>query len=171
MMELIQSDDLCAEEEEVYESTMMWLKYDLKERVKYLPVLIKSIRLSLISVDYLDNTVQEEDLIQSDIACMRCLFHAYKVHRQTKTMDNGSILNYNITHRKFTKKSQSFNIFGNQCFKDDNISPLNNFLLIKDSPEFMSFKFEQIMELIKSDDLCAEELQVCIQQQKKKLGK
>ncbi|XP_029348475.1 kelch-like protein 2 isoform X2 [Acyrthosiphon pisum] len=160
MMELIQSDDLCAEEEEVYESTKMWLKYDLKERLKYLPVLINSIRLSLIPVDYLDSTVQEEDLIQSDIACMRCLFHAYKVHRQTKTMDNESVLNYNITHRKFTQKSQLFNIFGNQCSKDDHISPLNNFLLIKDSPEFMSLTFEQIMELIKSDDLCAEELQV-----------
>ncbi|CAI6371820.1 unnamed protein product [Macrosiphum euphorbiae] len=160
IMELIQSDDLCAEEEEVYESTMMWLKYDLKERLKYLPELIKSIRLSLISVDYLDSTVQEEDLIQSDNSCMRCLVHAYKVHRQTTTMDNESVSTYNITHRKFTQKSQSFNILGNQHFKDDNISRLKNFLLIKDSPEFMSFEFEQIMELIKSDDLCAEELQV-----------
>jgi len=45
---------------------MMWLKHDLKERLKYMPELIKSIRLSLMSVDYLDNTVQAEDLIQSD---------------------------------------------------------------------------------------------------------
>ncbi|XP_060861689.1 kelch-like protein 3 isoform X2 [Metopolophium dirhodum] len=160
MMELIQSDDLCAEEEEVYESTMMWLKHDLKKRLKYMPQLIKSIRLCLMSVDYLDSTVQEEDLIQSDNTCMRCLFHAYKVHRQIKTVDNESVLAYSITHRKFTKKSQSFNILGNEHDKDNINSSLENFLLIKDSPEFMSLKFEQLMELIKSDDLCAEELQV-----------
>jgi len=34
---------------------------------------------------------------------------------------------------------------------------------IKDLPEFMSLPFEQFMELIKSDDLCAEEIEVCIQ--------
>jgi len=53
----------------VYESTMMWLKHDLNERLKYLPELIKSIRFSLMPVDYLDTTVQEEDLIQSDNTC------------------------------------------------------------------------------------------------------
>ncbi|CAI6349429.1 unnamed protein product [Macrosiphum euphorbiae] len=153
MMELLQSDDLCAEEEKVYESTMTWLKHDLKERLKYLPELIKSIRLSLMSVDYLDSAVQEEDLIQSNIECMRYLLHAYKVHRQIKTMDNETVMTYNIERRKFSQESQSLkNILGNEYFKD--------FLLIIDSPEFMSFKFEQIMELIKSDDLCAEELQV-----------
>jgi len=45
----------------------MWLKHDQKERLKYLPELFKSIRLSLMPIDYLYNTVQEEDLIRSDI--------------------------------------------------------------------------------------------------------
>ncbi|XP_008189681.2 kelch-like protein 3, partial [Acyrthosiphon pisum] len=67
MMELIQSDDLHAEEEEAYESIMMWLKYDLNERLKCLPELFKSIRLSLMSIDYLNDIVQEEELIRSDI--------------------------------------------------------------------------------------------------------
>jgi len=59
---------------QVYESTMMWLKHDLKERLKHMPELIKSIRLSLMSVDYLNSTVQEEDLIQSDITCKLILY-------------------------------------------------------------------------------------------------
>jgi len=52
---------------------MIWLKRDLKERLKYLPELFKSIRLSLMSIDYLDDTVQEEELIKSDITSKICL--------------------------------------------------------------------------------------------------
>lgn len=48
---------------------MLWLKHDLNERLKYLPELFKSIRLSVMSIDYLNNTVQEEDHIKSDIKC------------------------------------------------------------------------------------------------------
>jgi len=51
----------------------MWLKHDLKERLKYLPELFMSIRLSLMSIDYLDDTVQEEELIKSDILSKFCL--------------------------------------------------------------------------------------------------
>lgn len=56
---------------------MTWLKHDLKERSKYLPELFKSIRLSLISVDYLDSTVQEEDLIRTNIECKFNTVHFY----------------------------------------------------------------------------------------------
>jgi len=48
---------------------MKWLKHDLKERLKYLPKLFKSIQLSLMSIDYLNDIVQEEELIKSDITC------------------------------------------------------------------------------------------------------
>ncbi|XP_060863161.1 kelch-like protein 12 [Metopolophium dirhodum] len=109
MMELIQSDDLHAEEEEAYESIMMWLKYDLKERLKCLPELFKSIRLSLMSVDYLDDIVQEEELIRSDITSMSYLCSAYKVvHQQEKSLVNVLTSTFNVTHRKFSKKLQSY---------------------------------------------------------------
>lgn len=48
---------------------MLWLKHNLEERSKYLPELLKSIRLGLISIDYLNNVVQEEELIKSNIKC------------------------------------------------------------------------------------------------------
>ncbi|XP_022171365.1 kelch-like protein 3 isoform X1 [Myzus persicae] len=161
MMELIQSDDLCAEEEEVYESTMLWLKHDLNERLKYLPELFKSIRLSVMSIDYLNNTVQEEDHIKSDIKCMSYLCHAYKEHLQVNSMDDESSLTNNITCRKYNQaKSKSLFIPGNANLPKPKDYAINQFLLIKDSPEFMSYTFEQLMELIKSDDLCAEEIQV-----------
>ncbi|CAI6350816.1 unnamed protein product [Macrosiphum euphorbiae] len=109
MMELIQSDDLHAEEEEAYESIMMWLKHDLKERLKCLPELFKSIRLSLMSIDYLDDIVQEEELIRSDITSMNYLCNAYKVvHRQEKSSVDVLSSTFNITYRKSSKKLQSY---------------------------------------------------------------
>lgn len=56
---------------------MEWLKHDTEGRLKYLPELIKHIRLNLLSFDYLDHTVQEEDLIKYNVKCKNNLFGIY----------------------------------------------------------------------------------------------
>lgn len=47
----------------------MWLKHDVETRSNYLPELIKIIRLNLLTIEYLDHNVQEEDLIKSNLKC------------------------------------------------------------------------------------------------------
>lgn len=48
---------------------MVWLKHDIESRSTYLPELLKVVRLNLLTIEYLDQNLQEEDLIKSNLKC------------------------------------------------------------------------------------------------------
>lgn len=63
---LISSNDLkVSKEEEVYLAVMEWVKQEPKERTQYLPQLMNHIRLPMVSVPFLMNTVDTEPLVKS----------------------------------------------------------------------------------------------------------
>ncbi|CAI6364110.1 unnamed protein product [Macrosiphum euphorbiae] len=44
ILQIIKSEDLCANEENVYESVMKWIKYDKENRNKHLPDLMEYVQ-------------------------------------------------------------------------------------------------------------------------------
>ncbi|CAI6377085.1 unnamed protein product [Macrosiphum euphorbiae] len=44
ILQIIKSEDLCANEEDVYESVMKWIKYDIENRNKHLPDLMEYVQ-------------------------------------------------------------------------------------------------------------------------------
>ena len=67
-------------EEQVYESIIAWLKYDLKSREKYLPDLLCQVRLPLLPSDYLIQRIETEDIVTSNLSC-RDLIDEAKNHK------------------------------------------------------------------------------------------
>lgn len=43
---------------------MLWVKYDLDNRLDYLPELVKHIKLSKISAFFFINNIENEDILQ-----------------------------------------------------------------------------------------------------------
>lgn len=62
---------------QIYEFVMLWLKHNVNERSKFLSELLIEIRLSIMSMDFLNNTVQEEYLIKSNHKCTIFYFGFY----------------------------------------------------------------------------------------------
>lgn len=49
---------------QVYKSIISWAKYDLKNRIQYLPILIKHLRIALIPFSFFLNYIINEDILQ-----------------------------------------------------------------------------------------------------------
>lgn len=58
----------------VYESVILWVKHNIESRSKYLPEFLKAIRLFQMSIDYLSDVVEQEDLIKSNAKCKNYTF-------------------------------------------------------------------------------------------------
>jgi len=54
---------------QVYEATISWIKYDVKNRSELLPKLFLSICLPLIQLKDLINIVEHEELVSSNLTC------------------------------------------------------------------------------------------------------
>lgn len=66
----LSSDHLNVDEEsQVYESVMKWIKHDLENRQKDLAVLMACVRLPLLSMAYLMETVEREELVRRNLDC------------------------------------------------------------------------------------------------------
>ncbi|KAK7097908.1 kelch-like protein 8 [Littorina saxatilis] len=57
------------EETQVYEAIMQWIKHDLDQRHKHLSQLIAAVRLPLLSMTYLMETVEKEELVRKNLEC------------------------------------------------------------------------------------------------------
>ena len=76
LQELICMDELnVAEEEEVYEAVMTWVKHDLPSRECTLPELLKSVRLFSMSKSSL-RRILDQELVSKSLACTRILMNA-----------------------------------------------------------------------------------------------
>ncbi|KAK2147891.1 hypothetical protein LSH36_530g01007 [Paralvinella palmiformis] len=67
---IISNDDLNIKSEEVvFDTVVKWVQYDFAGRKLHLPVLMKSVRLGLLSEDYMDEVVGLCDMIMKDPFC------------------------------------------------------------------------------------------------------
>ena len=67
---LLESEDLNVQnEEQVFESVMRWVRYDIEARKKYLADVLKHVRLPLLERRYLVSRVGTEPLIRQDEEC------------------------------------------------------------------------------------------------------
>jgi kelch-like protein 20 len=70
LMDIISCDELnVRNEEQVFESVMKWINYNLKERKKYLSQVLEHVRLPLLSAKYLVTQVSNDPLIKQDQLC------------------------------------------------------------------------------------------------------
>lgn len=70
LVDIICSDELnVRNEEQVYNSVMLWLKYNVAERRQHLAQVLQHVRMPLLSPKFLVGTVGSDLLIRSDDAC------------------------------------------------------------------------------------------------------
>ena len=78
--EFISDDDIVIErEEDVYEATLNWVKYDTKSRGIHFSRLFQHIRLTSVSKYYLHTNVGGEELVKVNRSCVDILLNAMKV--------------------------------------------------------------------------------------------
>lgn len=78
--EFISDDDIVIErEEDVYEATLNWVKYDSKTRGIHFSRLFQHIRLTSVSKYYLHTNVGGEELVKINRPCIEILLNAMKV--------------------------------------------------------------------------------------------
>lgn len=66
----VQSEYLSVEDEsQVYEAVMLWIKHDIENRRKHLARLMSSVKLPLLSLPFLMETVEKEELVKRDLEC------------------------------------------------------------------------------------------------------
>ena len=66
-----------SKEEEIYEAVVMWVKHDLQQRQRYFADIMSHIRLPFVSMAYLKQKIEAEELIQSEERCHELLQEAY----------------------------------------------------------------------------------------------
>ena len=70
LIDIISSDELnVSSEEEVFQSVMNWIKYNMEERRPHLAHVLQHVRLPLLSPEFLVETVGSDILIKSDEQC------------------------------------------------------------------------------------------------------
>ena len=69
-----------ASEEQVLESVLRWIKWDLTAREQYAATLFGHVRFPLLPQDYLLQVVEEESLVKNNMACKDLLIEALKYH-------------------------------------------------------------------------------------------
>lgn len=86
-MAIVSSSDIAVtSEEEVFEAAMRWVKRMESSRVSYLPRIMKEIRFSLISPDYLIDFVESEKIIKTSLECRDILDEAKNFHLGRKKL-------------------------------------------------------------------------------------
>ncbi|XP_032916877.1 kelch-like protein 38 isoform X2 [Catharus ustulatus] len=75
-MELIDylgDDELCGEEEQVFEALMVWIRHDLQARRGYIQELFKKVRLQYVHPTFLFHFIANDSLVQSSPTCRSIL--------------------------------------------------------------------------------------------------
>ncbi|XP_068037991.1 kelch-like protein 38 isoform X4 [Anomalospiza imberbis] len=75
-MELIDylgDDELCGEEEQVFEALMVWIRHDLHARQGYIQELFKKVRLQYVHPTFLFHFIANDSLVQSSPTCRSIL--------------------------------------------------------------------------------------------------
>ncbi|XP_002740844.1 kelch-like protein 28 [Saccoglossus kowalevskii] len=79
--ELLSSDDLNVKSEKsVFHALKTWIKYDINKRRCYLSRLLPSVRLPLLTVKFLTQSYEADQLIRDDYTCQELVNKALKYH-------------------------------------------------------------------------------------------
>ncbi|KAF7246808.1 Kelch-like protein 38 [Varanus komodoensis] len=73
LIDYLGDDELCGEEEQVFEALMVWVRHDLQERQGYIQDLFKKVRLQYVHPTFFFHFIANDSLIQSSPACRRIL--------------------------------------------------------------------------------------------------
>ncbi|XP_053098461.1 kelch-like protein 38 isoform X3 [Hemicordylus capensis] len=66
-------DELCGDEEQVFEALMVWVRHDLKARQGYIQDLFEKVRLQYVHPTFFFHFIANDSLIQSSPACRNIL--------------------------------------------------------------------------------------------------
>lgn len=66
-----------SKEEEIYEAVVMWVKHDLRQRQRHFADIMSHVRLPFVSMAYLKQKIEAEELMQSEARCRDFLQEAY----------------------------------------------------------------------------------------------
>nr|XP_060631829.1 kelch-like protein 38 [Anolis sagrei ordinatus] len=69
LIEYLGDDELCGEEEQVFEALMTWVRHDLQARQSYIQDLFKKVRLQYVHPTFFFHFIANDSLIQSSPAC------------------------------------------------------------------------------------------------------
>ncbi|CAM4495478.1 unnamed protein product [Lepidochelys olivacea] len=73
LIDYLGDDELCGEEEQVFETLMVWIRHDLQARQGYIQDLFKKVRLQYVHPTFLFHFIANNSLIQSSPACRSIL--------------------------------------------------------------------------------------------------
>ncbi|KAK0422893.1 hypothetical protein QR680_007850 [Steinernema hermaphroditum] len=73
---LLGSEELCVDEESVYQAAIIWVKHDVKNRKPFLAEVLEKVRLPQCSPKFLVSVVGEDKLIKADERCRDLLDEA-----------------------------------------------------------------------------------------------
>ncbi|XP_053323393.1 kelch-like protein 38 [Spea bombifrons] len=79
LLDYLGDDDLCGEEEQVFEALMTWVRHDLQRRKSYMADLFRKVRLQYVHPTFLFHFIANDPLIQSSSVCRSTLESACKV--------------------------------------------------------------------------------------------
>ncbi len=90
-------------EESVYQAVMLWLRYDIEERLAQLPSVLIHVRLPLINPEYYRKVVEAEPLLQQSEECKEIVQAAFKLR---EISGKGKHLNDIRLKLRFSMKTQ-----------------------------------------------------------------
>ncbi|KAM4689148.1 kelch-like protein 38 [Discoglossus pictus] len=73
LLNYLGDDDLCGEEEQVFETLMTWIQHDIQGRKCYVQELFKKVRLQYVHPTFLFHFIANDPLIQSSPVCKSIL--------------------------------------------------------------------------------------------------
>ncbi|XP_038248590.1 kelch-like protein 38 [Dermochelys coriacea] len=73
LIDYLGDDELCGEEEQVFETLIVWIRHDLQARQGYIQDLFKKVRLQYVHPTFLFHFIANDSLIQSSPACRNIL--------------------------------------------------------------------------------------------------
>eukprot|EP00079_Xenopus_tropicalis_P016337 XP_004915109.1 PREDICTED: kelch-like protein 38 [Xenopus tropicalis] len=79
LLSYLGDDDLCGEEEQVFETLMTWIRHDIRGRKSYVQDLFKKVRLQYVHPTFLFHFIANEPLIQSSPTCRTILESACRL--------------------------------------------------------------------------------------------
>ncbi|KAM8967250.1 kelch-like protein 38 [Pelodytes ibericus] len=79
LLDYLGDDDLCGEEEQVFETLMTWVRHDTQRRKGYVQDLFKKVRLQYVHPTFLFHFIANDPLIQSSLICRRTLESACRI--------------------------------------------------------------------------------------------
>nr|XP_020652169.1 kelch-like protein 38 isoform X1 [Pogona vitticeps] len=73
LIDYLGDDELCGEEEQVFEALMIWVRHDLQARRNYIQDLFKKVRLQYVHPTFFFHFIANDSLLQSSPACRNIL--------------------------------------------------------------------------------------------------